>query len=137
MFTALKPCTISGKKYLIDDEVDVSMLTDKEIAHLLKRKFIIETKGEGGDIAPSLLAVPIINEDETLTLEMTGEQVVECLGILQLTADDAIEAIKGIEDEAKLILIHRIDSRKTVKEAAKKRAEALNADNSDTDNGDA
>lgn len=134
MFTALKPCTISGKKYIIDDEVDVSKLSDKEIAFLRKRKFIIEAKD--GEIitsdAPAMLDVPVINKDETLSVSMTGEQLCEVIGLIQRTADEAIEAIKGITDDGQLVLLHRLDSRKTVQAAAKERHEALTA----TSNGD-
>lgn len=134
MFTALKPCTISGKKYIIDDEVDVSKLSDKEIAFLCKRKFIIEAKD--GEVitsdAPAMLDVPVINKDETLSVSMTGEQLCEVIGLIQRTAEEAIEAIKGITDDAQLVLLHRLDSRKTVQAAAKERHEALTA----TSNGD-
>ena len=127
MFTALKPCTIAGKKYIIDDEVDVSKLSNEEIAFLCKRKFIIEGKADGAIVsdAPVMLDVPVINKDETLSVAMTGEQLCEVIGLIQKTADEAIEAIKGITDDGQLVLIHRLDSRKTVQAAAKERHEAL------------
>lgn len=136
MFTALKPCTIAGKKYIIDDEVDVSMLSDEEIAFLCKRKFIIAGKDNDVIVSdkPAMLDVPVINKDETLTVSMTGEQLCEVIGLLQRTADEAIEAIKGITDDGQLVLIHRLDSRKTVQAAAKERHEALtNASDKDGD----
>lgn len=135
MFTALKPCTIAGTKYLIDDEVDVSMLSDEEIAYLCKKKFIIAGKDNDVIVSdkPAMLDVPVINKDETLTVSMTGEQLCEVIGLLQRTADEAIEAIKGITDDGQLVLIHRLDSRKTVQSAAKERHEALTATPKDGD----
>lgn len=150
MFIALKPCTISGKKYLIDDKVDTSMLSEKEIAGLLKKKFIVKTeedKGEDNALPPAfgLLSVPVITKDDTLMLPMTGEQLCEVVTLIQGTAKDAIDAIKGITEEAPLILLHRLDSRSSVQEAAKKRAEAItaappeddeNSSSTEDDNGD-
>ncbi len=129
MFTALKPCTIAGKKYIIDDEVDVSKLSDEEIAFLIKRKFIIEAKDNDVIVSdkPAMLDVPVINKDKTLSVAMTGEQLCEVIGLLQRTAEDVIEAIKGITDDGQLALIHRLDSRKTVQAAANERHEALEA----------
>ena len=40
MYIALKPCRVSGEKYLINDEVDVSKLSAREIAALVKMKKI-------------------------------------------------------------------------------------------------
>lgn len=127
MFIALKPCTIAGEKYLIDDEVDISKLSDEEVAFLCKKHFIIETKEGAGNApdAPAMLDVPVINEDETLSVAMTGEKLCEVIGLLQKTADAAIEAIKDITDDGQLVLLHRLDSRKTVRAAAKERHEAL------------
>ena len=129
MFKALKPCTVAGIKYIIDDEVDTSKLSDAEIEFLIKRKFIIKA-GEGETIAPppavpELLTVPVSTDDGTLEISLSVEQLLNVVAILQLNAENAIKAIKGITEEAPLILIHRLDNRKSVQEAAQKRAEAL------------
>ena len=44
---------------------------------------------------------------------------------MQLTLDEASKIIEATESEEALILIHALDSRKGIKEAASKRAEAL------------
>lgn len=123
MFLALKPCTIAGNKYIIDDEVDVSMCSDAEIARLLKKRFIVKS-GED-EVNAGVFTVPVITKDCSITVDVTGEQLVTVLTLIQGTAEAAIEAIKNINDDAILILIHRLDTRKSVQEAAKKKGEAL------------
>ncbi len=44
---------------------------------------------------------------------------------MQLNAEDAARAVSGVESENVLILLHAADSRKTVKTAAKERADKL------------
>ena len=44
---------------------------------------------------------------------------------MQQNASDAIEAIGQVKSENVLILLHAADSRKIVKDAAKKQAEAI------------
>ena len=123
MYIALKPCTISGAKYLVNDKVDTSALSDAEVAALIKRKQIA---GNSASLENALIAIPVIGEDETFAVSLSDAQIVDVFTVLQQTADDAIKAIGEMTAENALILIHRIDERKTVKAAAEKRAKALN-----------
>ena len=130
VFIALKPCLISGVQYFIDDDVDVSKLTDEQIAALCKRKVIVkagESEGEyySATLEETMLSVPVITKESTLTLPMTGEQLCTVVSVIQRPAEEAVELVKDINEEPTLILIHRLDSRKTVQAVAKERAEAL------------
>lgn len=126
MYKALKPCTISGKKYIVNETVDVSLCTQKEIDALVKRELITGLPDTiGGELEEKLFEVPVINKDEVFNISITGAQLADVVTILQGTADAAIDAIKNVAAEAPLILIHRLDSRKSVQEAAQKRAEAI------------
>ena len=126
MYIALKPCQIAGKKYIIDDLVDVSMLTEQEIASLCKKKLIVKTGvDETIPPVPELITIPVNTEDGTIDVSVTAEQLLAVIALLQLTAEDAATAIKDVNDDAQLVLIHRLDSRKTVQKAAKEKAEAL------------
>ena len=132
MYIALKPCRVSGEKYLINDVVDVSKLSEREIAALVKMKKIAGTSEapvvpNNGEPAETLFEVPVINKDETFNIEITGAQLAEVVAIIQKSADDAVKAVKEVTAEAPLILIHRLDGRKSVQEAAQKRAEELTA----------
>lgn len=147
MYKALKPFPMSGKQYLIDDIVDVSTLSDTQIARLLKKRFIVNVD-VGADavtatLETALLAIPVLDKDEAFAVSLSEQDIVDVFTILQLSADDAIKNIAEINADNALILIHKIDSRKTVKEAAKNRASELaeaennanNADNADNANG--
>lgn len=127
MYKALKPFPMSGKHYLIDDVVDVSTLTDTQIARLLKKKFIVDI-GDGAVTSEperALIAIPVIDKDETFAVSLSDQDIVDVFTALQLSAEKAIEMIAEINAENTLILIHKLDDRKTVKEAAKNRATAL------------
>lgn len=135
MYKALKPCTISGKKYIVNDEVDISLCSAKEIDALVKRKLITGMPDTAGTPAASensapeekLFEVPVINKDEVFNINITGAQLAEVVAIIQKAAEEAVKAVKEVTAEAPLILIHRLDTRKSVQEAAQKRAEELAA----------
>lgn len=134
MYIALKPCTISGAKYLVNDVVDTSALTAAEVAALIKRKQIA---GNDEGVAPvasldsTLIAIPVLGAEENFAVALSDEQIIEVFSIMQTTADDAIKAIGEMTDENVLILIHACDNRKTVKKAAEDRAKELNAGEGD------
>lgn len=152
MYIALKPFRSAGVDYIIDDKVDVSKLNEAQIANLVHKKLIVKT-GEDETILPGTpfpesVTIPVDADDGTIEVSMTPEQLLVVIAILQLTADDAAKAVKELTEEAQLILIHRLDTRKTVKEAAQNRAEALakaaeeaqknnETTNNDEENGDA
>lgn len=146
MYIALKPFRSAGVDYIVDDKVDVSKLNEAQIENLVKKKLIVKAGESEGTPAPELLTIPVNKDDGTIDVSMTVEQLLAVIALLQLTADGAAEALKDITDDAQLILIHRIDSRKTVQSAAQKRAEALAKEaeeaqkansNEDEENGDA
>jgi RNase H-fold protein (predicted Holliday junction resolvase) len=56
---------------------------------------------------------------------LTPEEIQLVVTIRQQTAENAIKAIAEVKSENALILIHALDERKTVKEAAKKQADTL------------
>ena len=72
--------------------------------------------------------LPVNTKDGVLTLEMDPDDVAETIRILQLNAEEAAAAVATIETEEILILIDTLDSRKTVKNAVRAKAEAENKD---------
>lgn len=64
------------------------------------------------------------NEQQTAVLA-TLEEIQQVFGIMQLTASDGAAAVAGVKSENVLILLHAADSRKTIKDAAKKQADNL------------
>lgn len=129
MYKALKPFRSAGVDYIIDDEVDVSKLNVAQVANLVQKKLIVKM-GESETTAPvspvpELITIPINTEDGTMDVSVTLEQLLVVIALLQLTAEGAAKEINELTEEPQLILIHRLDSRKTVQKAAKERAEAL------------
>lgn len=82
--------------------------------------------------APERIIIPITKDGGVLEVPAAPESVVAAVCNLQLTAEDSIKAIETMTDETALILIHALDSRKTVKAAAQARAEALSQAGGDT-----
>lgn len=74
---------------------------------------------------PDRIIIPLTRDGGVLEVPAAPESVVAAVCNLQLTAEDGIKAIEAMTDETALILIHALDSRKTVKAAAQARAAAL------------
>lgn len=74
----------------------------------------ISIKGEGDGENAQFTAVPV-----------TLEELQTVFSIMQLNADEGSKAIAEVKEENVLVLIHAADSRKTIKEAAKKQADNL------------
>lgn len=65
-------------------------------------------------------------ENEQITvIPAFPEEIQQAFSIMQLNAEDGIKAIADVKSENVLILLHAADSRKTIKEAAKKQADNL------------
>ena len=92
-----------------------------------------------GDVIPDGVILP--NRVRTLTaVGMISEvaentetpvEVQEVFSLLQMTANEGITAIGKIESDNVLILIHATDTRKTMQNAAKERADILSSAESD------
>ena len=75
----------------------------------------------------STITIPVKGENGDITLEVTPEEVQEVFSLLQMTANEGITAIGKIESDNVLILIHATDTRKTMQNAAKERADILSS----------
>lgn len=64
------------------------------------------------------------NEQATV-IPATPEEIQQAFSIMQLNAEEGAKAIADVQSENVLILLHAADSRKTIKEAAKKQADNL------------
>lgn len=71
------------------------------------------------------ILIPLTRDGGVLNVPAAPESVVAAVCNLQLSAEDGIKAIEAMTDETALILIHALDSRKTVKAAAEARAKKL------------
>lgn len=71
------------------------------------------------------IIIPITRDGGVLEVPADPESIVTLVQNLQLTAEESAKVIETMTDETSLILIHALDSRKTVKAAAQARAAAL------------
>lgn len=85
--------------------------------------------------APERIIIPLTRDGGVLDVPAAPESVVAAMCNLQLTAGDSIKAIEAMIDETALILIHALDSRKTVKSAAEARAKKLENDKAQPEEG--
>lgn len=74
---------------------------------------------------PIIITIPLTKEDGVLEVPASPESIVAAVCNLQVTAEESIKTIETMTDETALILIHALDTRKTVKAAAQARAETL------------
>lgn len=140
MYIVKKPLNLRGVRRKIGEVVNEQDV-DKTRAYSLVRSGYLSEVGESAagliqDSAASLppisaqegevlINVPIIRKEGTMSILVAPEGVSEVIRLLQSTALDAEQAIKGIEDDNILILLDACDSRKTVKAAARNRAMEL------------
>lgn len=78
----------------------------------------ITVKGESND-----------ENEQLIGIFATAEEVQQVFTIMQMNVDDGIKAIAEVKTENVLILLHASDSRKTIKDAAKKQANNLLSSN--------
>lgn len=110
-----------------------------------KQEELLKYTAELREIPPEAFVgtfmVPVKTEDnengnaQYISLPMTPEGVAQVVSVMQSKANEGIEMVSDITDENVLILIHALDSRVTVKNAAKKQAGTLN--NTEPDKNDA
>lgn len=91
-------------------------------------KVIIAVEGDSDDENGQATAVPA-----------TPEEIKQVFSIMQMEAKEGAKVISEVESENVLILLHAADSRKAIKSAAKKQAEALftDDDSNETDGSNA
>lgn len=64
-------------------------------------------------------------DTQSMAVPVMPEEVQQVFSIMQLNAEDGSKAIADVKSENVLILLHAIDSRKTIKDAARKQADKL------------
>lgn len=89
---------------------------------------IAEIKAQGpvgGLSGDGLMEIPLHTEKGVMEANMSISSVVAAITIMQKTADEAAEEIKAVEDDDVLKILNAADSRKSVKNAAMKRHEEI------------
>lgn len=131
---AKKPCSFNGQVFYIGDEIPSEFVINPKAQENLGTIAIVSTgnvlKTDLSDITAEVgqveFVVPIKQKDGTMTLYMNEDQICRAVEVMQMTASEAKETIKGITEEKILILLNACDSRKAVKEATEAAAAELN-----------
>ena len=130
---ANKPCTLSGKRYFIGEEIPAEAVTDPValekmgVLTVIRDGIPVETLEECvASVGEVFFKIEIVKGDKGFDLDVTEPQIQDAVKTMQMNADTAIAHIRGdVEDNTTLIVINALDSRKTVKEAAELKAKAL------------
>lgn len=143
-YIARKKCSFGGVDYVVGDSIPHDVVMPGRVRSLVKSGIIVES---GSDLerirteisesaAPLKVAIvgtgglmkvliPILATEGIMQLEVSPEEVTGYFGIVQMNAEEAIETIKTVDSQDVLIMLDALDQRKTVKTAAKARAEQL------------
>lgn len=132
---AKKPCNF-GKQYYIGDEIPVEAVLDPKGQE--KRGVLAIVDDEAGTTAPaeatSAMTVVIHAKEGDFPLNLTQEGLQAVVDILTCNVKEAEPIVGQMTDGDALIFLDIVDSRKTVKEAAKSRAQELYAEDDEPEN---
>lgn len=119
---AQKPCSFGGRKFFIGEEIPPELVMNPKaqekigvlaIAGDLPQDCLSETALMGEEV---LFNVPILQKDGTMDLPIKEEELQQAVKIMQMSLNEAKEAIKGLRSENILIMLNACDSRKAVKD---------------------
>ncbi len=124
---AKRPCNFGGKQFFIGEEIPKELVTNvKQLQKFGVITVIPDAIFEETETNESAVVITVyVDGNEDTALLLSQEEVQEVFTIMQKTADDGVKAIAEVQSENVLILLHAADSRKTIKEAAKKQADNL------------
>ncbi len=136
-YLCMKQLTIAGKTYYQGESIPASVILPERSRKLLKSGYLSEQKEIEGiqeklqekEVYQEKILISVKDESNGeagfLAISATFKEIQQVFSIMQQNASDAIEAIGQVKSENVLILLHAADSRKIVKDAAKKQAEAI------------
>lgn len=144
---AKKPCSFGGQQFYIDDEIPEELVANPATQERLGVIVIVsgeipirdsgahfmgvELYDDNGTIQIVVKGEPDGENEQAMSIPATPEEIQKVFYIMQLTAEEGAKEIAGVESENVLILLHAADSRKTIKDAARKQADNLTSSESD------
>ena len=137
---ARKACSFGGKKFFIGEEIPAEFVLNPKAQESMGTLAIV---ADGAGVTPPVVQ-ETSNEVDTMTvvirdaegdmpLTLTQEGLQSVVDVLTGKATEAEKVIKEMTDGDALILVHIADTRKTIKEAAEARAQALNEETENPD----
>lgn len=112
----------------VDEAVNNTILEmEQERKELWEAAGILEGEGflPGGTVIISVKGGADGDNEQQTAVPATPEEIRQVFGIMQMNATDGAEAISGVKSENVLILLHAADTRKTIRDAAKKQADNI------------
>ncbi len=139
---ANKPCSFGGRQFYIGDEIPVDFVADAKMQEKLGVVTIVNDSEMVPGKEPGILCIEdTVLYDGTVVIPVKGdsdgdngqqtavpatpEEIQQVFSIMQMNAADGAEAVAGVKSENVLILLHAADTRKTIKDAAKKQADNI------------
>lgn len=139
---AQKPCSFGGKRFYIGDEIPAQLILNPHAQAKMGVVAIFNDEAAAVSPAPVVvetrtpvetISVVIHAEEGDLPLNLTAEGLQSVVDVLTAKATDAEPIIQQMNDGDALILLHISDSRKAIKAAAEARAQAISAEEEDTE----
>lgn len=136
-YIATKPCNFAGKSFMIGDSIPAEYIQPDAVKRLLRMGLIAEANGEVAGAMPQNDPEPLTAEslditikaekagDEDMKLNVSREAIQGIFEVLTGNVKNAEAAIKEINEDDALILLHMADQRKSVKDLAEARAKEL------------
>ena len=125
------------------EEVDAMISAAVETASAQTEQILAELyeADPGASAGAVLIAVRGSSDggnEQITTVPALPEEIRQVFDIMQMSAEEGVRAVAGVESENVLILLHAAESRKMIKNAARERADRLfpAADDADTDDAD-
>ena len=129
-FVAVKPCRFAGQSFRIGESVPDEVIHPGAVRNLIKMGLIAETDAAGKRAEEpqkenSTISITIQAEEGDLILTPTPEGLQAIFDVLSSKAADAEPIIESITDGDALILLDVSDSRKSIKELCRARAQEI------------
>ena len=130
---ANKPCTLSGKRYFIGEEIPTEAVTDPVALEKMGVLTVIRD-GIPAEQFEEYVATPgevffrveITKGDKSFDLDVTEPQLQEAVKTMQMNQKDAVAHIRdAVKDNTVLIFLNAVDSRTAVKKEAETKAKSL------------
>ena len=128
---ANKPCTLSGKRYFIGEEIPAEAVTDsvalEKMGVLIRDGIPVEILEECvASVGEVFFKIEIVKGDKGFDLDVTEPQLQEAVKTMQMNQKDAVAHIRGsVKDNTVLIFLNAVDSRTAVKKEAETKAKNL------------
>ena len=130
---ANKPCTLSGKRYFIGEEIPVEAVADPAA---LEKMGVLTVIRNGipteqfeecvASVGEVFFRIEIAKGDKDFDLDVTEPQLQEAVKTMQMNQKDAVAHIRDtVEDNTVLIFVNATDSRTAVKKEAETKAKSL------------